>query len=91
MQSLSREGKMSAFIADIPSVGLGVFYFLFSPPQSTTDVMFSVAAVNIDCFESGVVCRKSLIIAINQSVIAFDDETGKPVSVTSSLLFFLRK
>lgn len=64
---------------------------LLSRPQSTTDVMFSVAAVNIDCFDSGVVCRKSLIITIDQSVVTFNDETGKPVSVTSSLLFFLRK
>ncbi|XP_029702117.1 otogelin [Takifugu rubripes] len=46
--------------------------------KSTTDVIFSVAAVNVDCFDSGVICRKSLIIAIDQSVIAFADETGKP-------------
>lgn len=64
---------------------------LLSHPQSTTDVMFSVAAVNVNCFDSGVVCRKSLIVVFGQSVMAFDDETGKPVSVTSSLLFFLRK
>lgn len=52
---------------------------------------FSVAAANVYCLDSGVVCRKSLIITFDQSVTAFDDETGKPVSLTSSLLFFLRK
>lgn len=53
--------------------------------------MFSVAAANVNCLDGGVVCRKALIVTLDQSVVAFDDETGKPVSVTSSLLFLFRK
>lgn len=44
--------------------------------------MFSVTAENIDCFDSGVICRKSLLITIGRSFIAFDDDSGKPVRVT---------
>lgn len=50
-----------------------------SPPQSSADVMLSVAAENVDCFDSGVICRKSLLINIGRSFVAFDDDTGKPV------------
>lgn len=48
--------------------------------------MLSVAAENIDCFDSGVICRKSLLINIGRSFIAFDDDSGKPVRVTFLLL-----
>lgn len=44
--------------------------------------MFSVAAENIDCFDSGVICRKSLLINIGGSFIVFNDDSGKPVRVT---------
>lgn len=50
-------------------------------PQSSADVTFSVAAENVDCFDSGVICRKSLLINIGRSFIAFGDDTGKPVRV----------
>ncbi|XP_062290720.1 otogelin [Scomber scombrus] len=46
--------------------------------KSSADVMLSVTAENVDCFDSGVICRKSLLINIGRSVIAFDDDTGKP-------------
>ncbi|XP_041796258.1 otogelin [Chelmon rostratus] len=46
--------------------------------KSSTDVMLSVAAENVDCFDSGVICRKSLLINIGRSFMAFDDNTGKP-------------
>ncbi|XP_041636331.1 otogelin [Cheilinus undulatus] len=46
--------------------------------KSSADVILSVAAENIDCFDSGVICRKSLLINIGRSFIAFDDDTGKP-------------
>ncbi|KAI3377328.1 hypothetical protein L3Q82_008531, partial [Scortum barcoo] len=46
--------------------------------KSSADVMLSVAAENVDCFDSGVICRKSLLINIGRSFIAFDDDTGKP-------------
>ncbi|XP_044072365.1 otogelin isoform X2 [Siniperca chuatsi] len=46
--------------------------------KSSADVMLSVAAENVDCFDSGVICRKSLLINIGRSFVAFDDDTGKP-------------
>lgn len=49
--------------------------------------MFSVAAENVDCFNSGVICRKSLLINIGRSFIAFDDDTGKPVRVAFQYVF----
>ena len=45
--------------------------------------MLSVTAENVDCFDSGAICRKSLLISIGRSFVAFDDETGKPVRVES--------
>ncbi|GLD55777.1 otogelin-like protein [Lates japonicus] len=46
--------------------------------KSSADVMLSVTAENVDCFDSGVICRKSLLINIGRSFIAFDDDSGKP-------------
>ncbi|XP_045889176.1 otogelin [Micropterus dolomieu] len=46
--------------------------------KSSADVIASVAAENVDCFDSGVICRKSLLINIGRSFVAFDDDTGKP-------------
>ncbi|XP_034155631.2 otogelin [Pangasianodon hypophthalmus] len=46
--------------------------------KSSANVTLSVTAENVDCFESGVICRKSLFISIGQSIIVFDDESGKP-------------
>ncbi|XP_060900124.1 otogelin [Labrus mixtus] len=46
--------------------------------KSSADMMLSVAAENVDCFDSGVICRKSLLINIGRSFVAFDDDTGKP-------------
>lgn len=54
--------------------------FVFHVFQSSADVTMSVTAENVDCFESGVICRKSLLISIGQSIIIFDDDSGKPVS-----------
>lgn len=53
-----------------------------SAPQSGADVMLSVTAENVDCFDSGVICRKSLLINIGRSFVVFDDDTGEPVRVT---------
>jgi len=41
--------------------------------------MMTVTAENIDCFESGVICRKSLLISVGRSFIVLDDDTGIPV------------
>ncbi|KAM3625541.1 uncharacterized protein V6R79_013741 [Siganus canaliculatus] len=46
--------------------------------KSSADVTLSVAAENVNCVDSGVICRKSLLINIGRSVLAFDDDTGKP-------------
>ncbi|XP_062845430.1 otogelin [Trichomycterus rosablanca] len=51
--------------------------------KSSADVTMSVRAKNVDCFESGVICRKTLLISIGQSFIAFDDESGKPNPVST--------
>ncbi|XP_061886526.1 otogelin isoform X2 [Entelurus aequoreus] len=46
--------------------------------KSSADVILSVTAENIACFDNGVICRKSLLINIGRSVIAFNDDTGQP-------------
>ncbi|XP_041075203.1 otogelin-like [Polyodon spathula] len=46
--------------------------------KSNIDLTMSVAAENVDCYESGVICRKSLLINIGRSFIMFDDDSGKP-------------
>ncbi|KAJ8340067.1 hypothetical protein SKAU_G00347000 [Synaphobranchus kaupii] len=46
--------------------------------KSSVDLPMSVTAENVDCYNSGVTCRKSLLINIGRSVIAFDDDSGKP-------------
>uniref|UniRef100_A0A671S0L1 Otogelin-like n=1 Tax=Sinocyclocheilus anshuiensis TaxID=1608454 RepID=A0A671S0L1_9TELE len=56
--------------------------------KSSLDSMMTVTAENVDCFESGVICRKSLLISLGRSFIVFDDDTGKPVS---ELFSFLQK
>lgn len=53
-----------------------------SAPQSSAGVMLSVTAENIDCFDSGVICRKSLLINIGRSFVVFDDDIGEPVRRT---------
>lgn len=42
-------------------------------------MVLSVMIENVDCYNSGVICRKSLLIAIGRSFVAFDDDSGKPV------------
>uniref|UniRef100_A0A3Q2WWE7 Otogelin n=1 Tax=Haplochromis burtoni TaxID=8153 RepID=A0A3Q2WWE7_HAPBU len=46
--------------------------------KTSADIMLSVTAENIDCFDSGIICRKSLLINVGRSFVAFDDDTGKP-------------
>ncbi|KAM9494299.1 otogelin [Clarias gariepinus] len=46
--------------------------------KTSGDVSISVTAENVDCFESGSICRKSPLISIGKSVIVFDNESGKP-------------
>ena len=51
--------------------------------------MLSVTAENIDCFDSGLICRKSLLINIGRSFVAFDDDTGKPVRLSFNIFLYL--
>ncbi|KAK2854260.1 hypothetical protein Q5P01_006921 [Channa striata] len=46
--------------------------------KSSADTMLSVTAENVDCFDSGVICRKSLLINVGRTFVAFDDDSGKP-------------
>ncbi|XP_055010339.1 LOW QUALITY PROTEIN: otogelin [Boleophthalmus pectinirostris] len=46
--------------------------------KSRVDTPVSVLVENVDCFNSGVICRKSLLISVGQTLIAFDDASGKP-------------
>uniref|UniRef100_A0A3P8UUH2 Otogelin like n=1 Tax=Cynoglossus semilaevis TaxID=244447 RepID=A0A3P8UUH2_CYNSE len=47
--------------------------------KSTGDTEVSIVAQNKDCYESGIVCRKLLIIHVGLSKIYFTDNSGNPV------------
>lgn len=55
-----------------------------SPPQSSGEELLSVATENVDCFHSGVTCRKSLLITVGGTFVAFDEDSGTPVRDSSS-------
>ncbi|NXN80297.1 OTOG protein, partial [Bombycilla garrulus] len=38
----------------------------------------SVIIENIDCFNTGIICRKNIFINVGKSFLVFDDETGNP-------------
>ncbi|KPP69837.1 otogelin-like [Scleropages formosus] len=46
--------------------------------KSSVDLTMSVTAENVDCYDSGIICRKSLLISVARSLIVFDDDSGKP-------------
>ncbi|XP_061606093.1 otogelin isoform X2 [Phyllopteryx taeniolatus] len=46
--------------------------------KSSADGILTVTAENIDCFDNGLICRKSLMINIGRSFVTFDDDTGQP-------------
>ncbi|XP_043938812.1 otogelin isoform X2 [Protopterus annectens] len=46
--------------------------------KSTIGLGLSIIAENVNCYGSGIICRKFLSISIGRSWIVFDDETGKP-------------
>lgn len=54
---------------------------LFFSLQSTS-ASFSVVIQNINCFNTGIICRKDIFINVGKSSLIFDDETGNPVSVS---------
>ncbi|XP_021496031.1 otogelin [Meriones unguiculatus] len=46
--------------------------------KSTSELSFSVVVENVNCYSSGIVCRKSISINVGSSLIIFDDESGDP-------------
>ncbi|XP_010213011.1 PREDICTED: otogelin [Tinamus guttatus] len=48
--------------------------------KGTSSTSFSVIIENINCFNTGNVCRKYLSINIGKSFLIFDDDTGNPSS-----------
>ncbi|XP_010613449.1 otogelin [Fukomys damarensis] len=46
--------------------------------KSTSDFSFSVIVENVNCYSSGIICRKFLSIHVGNSLIIFDDDSGNP-------------
>nr|XP_006134664.1 otogelin [Pelodiscus sinensis] len=46
--------------------------------KSTSVTSFSVITQNVNCFNTGIICRKYLSINVGKSFIIFDDDTGNP-------------
>ncbi|KFQ09103.1 Otogelin, partial [Leptosomus discolor] len=46
--------------------------------KGTTSTSFSVIVENINCFNTGTMCRKNVFITVGKSFLIFDDETGNP-------------
>ncbi|XP_021575161.1 otogelin [Carlito syrichta] len=46
--------------------------------KSTTDLSFSVIVENVNCYSSGIICRKFISINVGNSLIVFDDDSGNP-------------
>ncbi|CAH7458855.1 Otog [Phodopus roborovskii] len=46
--------------------------------KSVSELSFSVMVENVNCYSSGVVCRKSISISVGSSVVIFDDDSGDP-------------
>uniref|UniRef100_A0A2K6UCA1 Otogelin n=1 Tax=Saimiri boliviensis boliviensis TaxID=39432 RepID=A0A2K6UCA1_SAIBB len=48
------------------------------PYLSTSDFSFSVMVENVNCYSSGMICRKFISINVGNSLIVFDDDSGNP-------------
>uniref|UniRef100_A0A4X1TCT4 Otogelin n=1 Tax=Sus scrofa TaxID=9823 RepID=A0A4X1TCT4_PIG len=46
--------------------------------KSTSDFSFSVMVENVNCYGSGIICRKFISINVGNSLIIFDDDSGSP-------------
>ncbi|KAM5224319.1 otogelin isoform 3-T3 [Hipposideros larvatus] len=46
--------------------------------KSTSDFSFSVIVENVNCYSSGIICRKFISIHVGNSLIIFDDDSGNP-------------
>ncbi|NXY02078.1 OTOG protein, partial [Pteruthius melanotis] len=46
--------------------------------KGTSSTSLSVIIENIDCFGTGIICRKNIFINVGKSFLVFDDENGNP-------------
>ncbi|KAK1212905.1 OTOG protein, partial [Pygoscelis papua] len=46
--------------------------------KGTSSTSFSIIIENINCFNTGIICRKNIFINVGKSFLIFDDETGNP-------------
>ncbi|XP_053780390.1 otogelin [Desmodus rotundus] len=46
--------------------------------KSTSDFSFSVIVENVNCYGSGIICRKLISINVGDSLVIFDDDSGNP-------------
>ncbi|EQB79130.1 otogelin, partial [Camelus ferus] len=46
--------------------------------KSTSDFSFSVIVENVNCYSSGIICRKFISVNVGNSLIIFDDDSGTP-------------
>ncbi|XP_013003485.2 otogelin [Cavia porcellus] len=46
--------------------------------KSTSDFSFSVIIENVNCYSSGIICRKFISINVGNSLIIFNDDSGNP-------------
>ncbi|XP_042315379.1 otogelin [Sceloporus undulatus] len=46
--------------------------------KSSSVTSFSIIIENVNCFNTGIICRKYIFINIGKSFIIFDDDTGDP-------------
>ncbi|NXF43936.1 OTOG protein, partial [Oceanites oceanicus] len=46
--------------------------------KGTSSTKFSIITENINCFNTGIICRKNVFINVGESFLVFDDETGNP-------------
>ncbi|NWX12921.1 OTOG protein, partial [Aegotheles bennettii] len=46
--------------------------------KGTSSTSLSVIIENINCFNTGIICRKNIFINVGKSLLIFDDETGNP-------------
>uniref|UniRef100_A0A663F099 Otogelin n=1 Tax=Aquila chrysaetos chrysaetos TaxID=223781 RepID=A0A663F099_AQUCH len=46
--------------------------------KGTSSTSFSVIIENINCFNTGIICRKNIFVNVGKSFLIFDDETGNP-------------
>lgn len=57
---------------------------ILSSLQSLGETEVSIVAQNKDCYESGIVCMKVLVIHVGLTKIYFTDNSGNPVYTTDT-------